>query len=93
MFFKGEPKFVTKPEKLMRVKVGEDVTIPCKVSGIPQAKVTWSQNAKPLSGGRATVTDNGLVIKGVQVDDKAYYGCRATNEYGDIYTEVLVYVI
>lgn len=81
---------MTKPEKVMQVKVGEDVTIPCKVSGIPQPKVIWSQNAKPLSGGRATVTDNGLVIKNVQKDDKAYYGCRATNEYGDIYAEVLL---
>nr|ANU04686.1 hemolin [Actias selene] len=89
----SEPKFVTKPEKVMQVKVGEDVTIPCTVSGVPQSKVTWSQNAKTLSSGRATVTENGLVIKNVQKDDKAYYGCRATNEYGDIYSEVLVYVI
>nr|P25033.2 RecName: Full=Hemolin; AltName: Full=Hemocyte aggregation inhibitor; AltName: Full=Protein P4; Flags: Precursor [Hyalophora cecropia] len=86
------PKYEQKPEKVIVVKQGQDVTIPCKVTGLPAPNVVWSHNAKPLSGGRATVTDSGLVIKGVKNGDKGYYGCRATNEHGDKYFETLVQV-
>ena len=86
------PKYEVKPEKVVIVKTGQDVTIPCKVTGKPEPKVIWTHNAKPISGDRFEVSENGLVIKGVQKSDKGYYGCRAINEYGDEYVESLVQV-
>nr|AIC33834.1 hemolin [Antheraea pernyi] len=88
----GAPKLETKPEKVIIAKTGQDVIIPCKVTGLPVPKIVWTHNAKPLSGGRATVTEKGLVIKALQKSDKGYYGCRATNEHGDEYVETLVQV-
>nr|Q1HLC0.1 RecName: Full=Hemolin; AltName: Full=Lonomia obliqua Stuart factor activator; Short=Losac; Flags: Precursor [Lonomia obliqua]ABF21073.1 hemolin [Lonomia obliqua] len=86
------PKYVKSPEKVIIAKQGQDVTIPCQVTGLPAPKVTWTHNAQPLSGGKTTVTESGLIIKGLQKGDKGYYGCRSTNEHGDEYVETLVQV-
>lgn len=87
------------PEEKLIVKPGQDVTIPCQVRAIPDAKISWTYNTKdlpakvqpqPSSQGNVAVSD--VVIKDVQKSDTGYYGCRAQNEYGDVYAETLVYV-
>ncbi|XP_039761899.1 hemolin-like [Pararge aegeria] len=93
------PQFVKQPVQKLIVKQGQDVTIPCQVRAVPEAKLAWSFNSDKLperlqahtsSQGNVAVSD--LVIKGVQKSDSGYYGCRAQNEYGDVYAETLVYV-
>ncbi|XP_041968150.1 hemolin-like [Aricia agestis] len=95
------PKFTKQPEAMVNVKKGQDVTIPCQVSGIPLPELVWTWNTAPLpqndrillhqsNEGNTTVAD--LTIKNVQENDKGYYGCRGLNENGDVYAETLLYV-
>ncbi|KAI5651360.1 immunoglobulin domain-containing protein [Phthorimaea operculella] len=95
------PKFVQKPATKTATKQG-DVIIPCRVNAAPKPKITWTYNAKPLfmtTGGKITFISSGksgykvdLEIKGVEKSDVGYYGCRATNEYGEVYAETLLSV-
>nr|WGN96277.1 setae polypeptide [Ochrogaster lunifer] len=84
------PKFTRKAEKTIIAKAGDDVTIPCQVTGLPEPKVTWTFNTKPLEN--ASVKDGVLTIKQIKKSDTGYYGCKAVNEHGDLYTETLVRV-
>ncbi|CAG9574884.1 unnamed protein product [Danaus chrysippus] len=95
------PQFTKKSEPKESITSGKDVTIPCQVAAIPAAKITWTYNAKKLpennkivisqtTQGNITVAD--LTIKNVQNTDTGYYGCSATNEYGDNYAETLLIV-
>ncbi|XP_032526188.2 hemolin-like [Danaus plexippus] len=95
------PEFTKKPEPKDSTVSGRDVTIPCQVAALPVAKITWTYNAKSLpendklvisqtTQGNITVAD--LTIKNVQNSDTGYYGCRATNQHGDIYAETLLIV-
>ncbi|KAJ8705661.1 hypothetical protein PYW08_012707 [Mythimna loreyi] len=85
------PKLAKKSEKQVSVKEGEDVSIPCQVTGLPEPKVSWTYNAKAL-GERATYKDGVLTIKNAKKGDTGYYGCKAVNEHGDLYAETLVHV-
>nr|P31398.2 RecName: Full=Hemolin; AltName: Full=Hemocyte aggregation inhibitor; AltName: Full=Protein P4; Flags: Precursor [Manduca sexta]AAA20148.1 hemolin [Manduca sexta] len=86
------PRFTKKPEKQVIAKQGQDFVIPCEVSALPAAPVSWTFNAKPISGSRVVASPSGLTIKGIQKSDKGYYGCQAHNEHGDAYAETLVIV-
>ncbi|XP_072943261.1 hemolin-like [Epargyreus clarus] len=98
----SSPRYEEEPADLVQAKEGQDLTIPCTVAALPVAKVTWTYNAKPLPQNDRLVfnpvnptknmTSAELTIKGVQKSDKGYYGCRAENDYGHIYSEALVYV-
>ncbi|KAJ0169985.1 hypothetical protein K1T71_014591 [Dendrolimus kikuchii] len=86
------PKYTKKPEKQIAAKEGQDVTIPCEVSGLPDPKITWTFNSKPLNNPRATVNAHGLAISKVQKSDHGYYGCQAVNEHGELYSETFLQV-
>ncbi|XP_045782007.1 hemolin-like [Maniola jurtina] len=93
------PQYVKQPEQKLIVKQGQDVTIPCQVQAIPEAKLSWTYNSKNLpeklhahTSSQGNVATSDLVIQNVQKSDSGYYGCRAQNEYGDVYAETLVYV-
>ncbi|XP_060809153.1 hemolin [Amyelois transitella] len=88
----GAPKFTKKPEKITTVKQGDDITIPCEVSGLPAPKLTYTYSAEPLKSARVTAA-NGFSIKKIEKTDSGYYGCNATNEYGSAYYETLVNVV
>ncbi|CAB3262414.1 unnamed protein product [Arctia plantaginis] len=85
------PKFVQKPEKQLDVKDTHDIEVPCKVSGLPEPKITWTYNGKPLESHQ--YKDGVLPIAKVQKTQTGYYGCKAENEYGLIYAETLVNVV
>ncbi|XP_053623400.1 hemolin [Plodia interpunctella] len=87
----GSPKFTKTPEKIIHVKEGDDITVPCLVSGIPTPKLSYMYSATPLKNSRVT-ENRGLLIKKVQKSDSGYYGCNATNEYGSEYYETLLLV-
>lgn len=72
----------------MDVKEGHDFEIPCKASGVPKPKITWSYNGKVL-GHR----DDVMALPKIKKADTGYYGCKAENEHGLIYEEVLVNVV
>nr|AAS00446.1 hemolin [Bombyx mandarina] len=83
------PTFTTKPEKRTLATQGEDVTIPCKATGIPSPLVSWTYNGEPVTEG---VTGDGLVIKAVNKSNQGYYGCTASNEHGAEYAETALQV-
>ncbi|XP_063899078.1 hemolin [Helicoverpa armigera] len=85
------PKLSKKAEKVVTVKEGQDMSIPCQVTGLPEPKVSFTYNAKPL-GDRATYKNGVLTIKNAKKSDTGYYGCKAENEHGDLYAETLVHV-
>lgn len=56
----------------------------CKVSGDPEASVTWTKDG--LTGiSRAQLKDNGkiLIIKDVVLGDSGVYECKAMNVFGE----------
>nr|UFE16560.1 hemolin [Spodoptera frugiperda] len=85
------PKLSKSAEKQINVKEGQDVAIPCQVTGLPEPKISWTYNAKSL-GERAIYKDGVLTIKNAKKGDTGYYGCKAENEHGDLYSETLVHV-
>ncbi|KAF9812361.1 hypothetical protein SFRURICE_005472 [Spodoptera frugiperda] len=85
------PKLSKSAEKQINVKEGQDVAIPCQVTGLPEPKISWTYNAKAL-GERAIYKDGVLTIKNAKKGDTGYYGCKAENEHGDLYAETLVHV-
>lgn len=99
MPFPGAPQFTANPESITSAKLGQDVTIACRVAGVPTPKVTWTYNSNPLpqneritldnsTAGNNTISD--LTIKNIQDSDLGYYGCNGVNENGDIYSETLL---
>ncbi|XP_023939785.1 hemolin [Bicyclus anynana] len=92
------PKFIKKSEQKLVVKQGDDVTLPCHVRAVPEAKVSWTFNGsrpsrtQPVTSTQGNVVVSDFIIKNIQKSDQGYYGCRAENEYGDDYVETLLYV-
>ncbi|XP_014111826.1 PREDICTED: hemicentin-2 [Pseudopodoces humilis] len=85
------------PEPLgdMEVKIGESVSLLCRVEGSPLPQVTWSrQDGKPVVGwqGPRGVSSQleaaQLLIDSASLDDQAIYICEAQNEFGKIHAEV-----
>ncbi|XP_071310090.1 hemicentin-2 isoform X1 [Agelaius tricolor] len=85
------------PEPLgdVEVKVGDRVSLPCRVEGSPLPQVTWSrQDGKPVVGwqGPREVSSQletaQLLIDSASLDDQAIYICEAQNEFGKIQAEI-----
>ncbi|XP_063631852.1 hemolin-like [Cydia splendana] len=81
------PEFTKQPEPVMLAKVGDDVTIPCKVRGAH--RISWSFNGQPLEVKEPTDT---LTLSKVQKKDNGYYACMGSSDVGDVYAETLVHV-
>ncbi|CAH0730192.1 unnamed protein product, partial [Brenthis ino] len=95
----SSPQLLEHAEQKLLVKVGDHVSIPCHVAGIPAPKISLTRNNQALPSnavlnesthGNITVSD--ITIQSVQKDNTGYYGCRARNEYGEVYVETLLYV-
>ena len=81
-----------KPEKLMKVHVGSNVTIPCSSFGVPSPSITWTRPYMAMPIGRSRVSGNGLLIRRVEDADNGIYICKATNSMGEITAMVNVNV-
>lgn len=86
----SDPKFIQKIDKQLDAVKTHDVKIPCQVTGVPEPKITWTYNGKPLSN--ANYKNGILTLSNVKKSDTGYYGCKAENVNGIIYTETLVNV-
>jgi pectin methylesterase-like acyl-CoA thioesterase len=60
--------------------VGQTVTIPCTIGGVPEPVYQWYKGVDPVPGG----TNYNLVISNAQLADAGTYSLRATNEFGDL---------
>lgn len=70
-------------------KVGELVTLSCRVSAVPPAVITWFKDGLPLKTDKRLMTEvdeSGnctLTINEATEKDDGAYRCVATNEHGD----------
>ncbi|KAH8344677.1 hypothetical protein KR067_003077 [Drosophila pandora] len=89
------PYFTKEPE----IKVAaedEEVTFECRAAGVPEPKISWIHNGKPIEQStpnpRRTVTDNTITIINLVKGDTGNYGCNATNSLGYVYRDVYLNV-
>ncbi|XP_059001185.1 hemicentin-1 isoform X2 [Mustela lutreola] len=64
---------------------GKGISLECEVQGIPQPKVTWMKDGRPLMKGRGMeILDEGriLQLKNIHVSDTGRYVCVAVNVAG-----------
>ncbi|XP_004768021.1 hemicentin-1 isoform X1 [Mustela putorius furo] len=64
---------------------GKGISLECEVQGIPQPKVTWMKDGRPLTKGRGMeILDEGriLQLKNIHVSDTGRYVCVAVNVAG-----------
>ncbi|XP_042642365.1 hemicentin-2 [Tyto alba] len=85
------------PEPLgdVAVKVGDSVSLLCRVEGSPPPRVAWSrQDGEPVPGWHQPRGDSSqleaaeLFIDSASLDDQAVYICEAQNEFGKIRAEI-----
>ncbi|XP_075989263.1 hemolin-like [Anticarsia gemmatalis] len=85
------PRFLKNLDKQLDVKDSNDIQVPCKVTGKPEPKVTWTYNGKPIE--KLSYKDGVLTVPKVNKASTGYYGCKAENEHGIVYAETLVNVV
>nr|XP_049697507.1 hemicentin-2-like [Helicoverpa armigera] len=84
-----KPK-IEEDDKNTLIKEGEDLTLPCKVSGEPYPTVKWYFNGTRIEN--ATLTgDYSLKLKAT-LDDSGSYTCEAENKLGQAKKHVSVQV-
>lgn len=90
------PYFTLEPEVTLSAE-DETVEFRCEASGIPEPKIEWIYNGKPISEApqnpRRTVSSNSIIIKKLTKKDTGNYGCNATNSLGYVYKDVYVNVL
>uniref|UniRef100_A0A3Q1CFM8 Uncharacterized protein n=1 Tax=Amphiprion ocellaris TaxID=80972 RepID=A0A3Q1CFM8_AMPOC len=75
------PKFLSHPESVA-VDEGGVARLTCQVNGIPEAKIAWQRDRRPLSTAdpRYTLLPNGVLqITGVRRTDSGLFRCVASN--------------
>eukprot|EP00795_Rhopilema_esculentum_P002366 gene2366-18005_t len=80
----AQPQFV-RPMKSKKVIVGSTAVFECIFTGNPKLKVEWFKNNTKIEkgkNGRFTVSDQLLIILGVQFNDAGTYACRVSNTLG-----------
>jgi hypothetical protein len=74
---------ITDAPKKVKTVQREDVTMTCRIFGVPKPQVKWIRNYFHLNGGRYTTMENGdLHIKEVRFSDAGEYICHAENKFG-----------
>ena len=71
---------------------GQNVTIFCNASGLPQPKVTWLKAVGTLQKGRTTVLKGALTIYKVTKSDGGTYICKAKNILGSVSVAALLMI-
>ena len=71
---------------------GQNVTIFCNASGLPQPKVTWLKAVGTLQKGRTIVVKGALTIYKVTKNDGGTYICKAENILGSVSVAALLVI-
>lgn len=64
------------------VHQGANLTLDCRVTGIPRPTVTWLRRSRPLTPGAVPLPSGSLWIRNVSVSDQGTYSCMANNTIG-----------
>ncbi|KAL1456667.1 hypothetical protein WDU94_001380 [Cyamophila willieti] len=79
--------FVTRPDTMMSVALGEDVSFSFRLAGSPKPKVTWMKGIRDITTSTRTMTETvndyvRLTLKRATDDDNGTYFIVARNIYG-----------
>lgn len=77
------PKFEENLQSWFHVLIGENVTLPCRVTSEPKGTVTWQKDGHILTtDNRLIILDDELSLLQAQIEDKGTYVCTVTNPAG-----------
>ena len=62
---------------------GQNVSLPCKATGLPAPKVTWRKAFSKLPVKRSSIDNGNLSIRSITKADSGTYACSAKNVLGD----------
>ncbi|NP_001343717.1 Muscle M-line assembly protein unc-89 [Caenorhabditis elegans] len=94
----GEAPDFLQPVKPAVVTVGETAVLEGKISGKPKPSVKWYKNGeelKPSDRVKIENLDDGtqrLTVTNAKLDDMDEYRCEASNEFGDVWSDVTLTV-
>ncbi|BFZ08562.1 hypothetical protein BsWGS_11601 [Bradybaena similaris] len=78
------PVIKEKPADEMVVAEGQDVKVPCLVTGKPKPRIIWYKGNQQLIHERFEILPNGyLLIKKTEKKDTGTYKCFAENKFGE----------
>ncbi|KAL9968790.1 hypothetical protein ACROYT_G020915 [Oculina patagonica] len=77
----GEVPLITQDPQDSTGLEGDEVTLCCKAEGTPPPKYQWFQNDAPLDE-----SSSSLRLSSLSTDDAGSYRCRATNDFGSMYS-------
>lgn len=90
------PYFTIEPQ-VKNAAEDETVEFKCEAAGVPEPKIEWIYNGKPISDApkndRRSVSTNSIIIRKLSKNDTGNYGCNATNSLGYVYKDVYVNVL
>ncbi|XP_019412229.1 PREDICTED: hemicentin-1 isoform X1 [Crocodylus porosus] len=71
------------PSRVVVIR-GNDISLECKVQGIPWPAISWMKDGRPLVNGRGVeiLSDGHLHLKNAQMSDTGRYVCVAVNVAG-----------
>lgn len=88
------PKIVTLHENMMKVTEGENVTLPCDVTGSPEPKIFWFMNDDNHMNDRFEISDDKKALTFVgHLIDSGIYSCLGVNDFGSVYINYTVLVL
>uniref|UniRef100_A0A8D2KTM3 Hemicentin 1 n=1 Tax=Varanus komodoensis TaxID=61221 RepID=A0A8D2KTM3_VARKO len=89
------PPKIQRGARVMKVKVGYRIDIPCNAQGIPPPTITWLKDQNPLSvdGRQHSISADGtLSIANILLSDSGSYTCVASNIAGHDEVEIKIHV-
>ena len=81
MFLGIAPRFLSVASDLDAVR-GDEVILPCQVTGVPQPVVTWYKDGLEVHSvlqSKFTLKGNDLVIEDIEEGDSGFFKCKAQN--------------
>ena len=93
-FLTGPPEVTADVERQLIVRAGDTIRLNCPVDSDPLPMFTWFKDDESIHRGweRFRVLSKALKIKDIEVEDTGTYICRATNGFGSVDVDYVVYV-
>ncbi|RUS76729.1 hypothetical protein EGW08_015509, partial [Elysia chlorotica] len=89
------PRWQDQPHDTI-VGPGEGAEFKCRATGIPEPKIEWFINSKPLTSldpdEKRELVDHTLRFKDLEMSDSQVVQCNASNEHGYIFADVYLFV-
>lgn len=96
MFFTVPPKIHGPTFRNIEGIVNQTLQIECRTSGIPEPKIEWTKDARPLSlGSNMELLYNGTILRlyNIESTHEGRYSCTAMNKIGRAEIDAFIQVI